>query len=278
MWIDAESALAALLHGVVLASNLAAAQGTQHGPRGRFLWAGGTQTALEALLLVVLLAVHLAAAGLTGFWNAAFFTLANPSVRPCKRPAQTGAGTAGAAAGTIGGAYQPALPSTFYGFSYLYDRTAAIGLLDHNMQQFGEQKMSIADIERAGMKLCATEQPAVASRFASHQDASKSSNFCGDVAYVTTLLSSFGFSDSYQMTMTNKIKDVELVWTLGAMLAKSAELANAGGAGGVAGSSFGGGLLVLAALAGVIYCSRRSTRFGGYRHVSAPLQTGHDSD
>ena len=80
---------------------------------------------------------------------------------------------------SFGGAYQPALPSTFYGFSYLYDRTAAIGLLDHNMQQFGEQKMSIADIERAGMKLCATEQPAVASRFASHQDASKSSNFCG---------------------------------------------------------------------------------------------------
>ena len=32
-----------------------------------------------------------------------------------------------------------------------------------------------------------------------------------------------------QLTMTNKIKEVELVWTLGAMLAKSAELA--GGAG-----------------------------------------------
>jgi apyrase/ectonucleoside triphosphate diphosphohydrolase 5/6 len=30
------------------------------------------------------------------------------------------------------------------------------------------------------------------------------------------------------MTMTNKIKDVELVWTLGAMLAKSAELTGAG--------------------------------------------------
>ena len=35
-----------------------------------------------------------------------------------------------------------------------------------------------------------------------------------------------GFDDDLSMTMTNKIKDVELVWTLGAMLAKSAELAN----------------------------------------------------
>ena len=174
---------------------------------------------------------------------------------------------------SFGGAYQPALPSTFYGFSYLYDRTAAIGLLDHNMQQFGEQKMSIADIERAGMTLCATEQPAVASRFASHQDASKSSNFCGDVAYVTTLLSSFGFSDSYQMTMTNKIKDVELVWTLGAMLAKSAELANEGGGGS---STFRGGMMLLAALGIVYYFSRRSK--GGYRHVSTPLHQGHESD
>jgi apyrase/ectonucleoside triphosphate diphosphohydrolase 5/6 len=38
------------------------------------------------------------------------------------------------------------------------------------------------------------------------------------------------------MTMTNKIKDVELVWTLGAMLAKSAELTGAGDGGGEGGS------------------------------------------
>ena len=57
------------------------------------------------------------------------------------------------------------------------------------------------------------------------------------------LLSSLGFEPSYRMTMTNKIRDVELVWTLGAMLAKSAELANEGG-----GSGFRGGLLLLAAV------------------------------
>ena len=80
-------------------------------------------------------------------------------------------------------------------------------------------------------------------------------------------------SHRYTMTMTNKIKDVELVWTLGAMLAKSAELANGGGGGG---SGFKGGLLLLVALAAVYYLSRRQS--GGYRHVSTPLHTGHESD
>lgn len=31
---------------------------------------------------------------------------------------------------SFGGTFQPKLPSTFYGFSYMYDRTAAIGLID----------------------------------------------------------------------------------------------------------------------------------------------------
>ena len=75
------------------------------------------------------------------------------------------------------------------------------------------------------------------------------------------------------MTMTNKIKDVELVWTLGAMLAKSAELANEGGGGS---STFRGGMMLLAALGIVYYFSRRSK--GGYRHVSTPLHQGHESD
>jgi apyrase/ectonucleoside triphosphate diphosphohydrolase 5/6 len=42
------------------------------------------------------------------------------------------------------------------------------------------------------------------------------------------LLEKLGFDEHKGMTMTNKIKDVELVWTLGAMLAKSAELTGAG--------------------------------------------------
>merc|ERR1712146_460139 len=94
-------------------------------------------------------------------------------------------------------------------------------------------------------------------------------NFCGDVAYLSTLLTVLGFSETHMMTMTNKIKDVELVWTLGAMLAKSAELANDHG--NAAGFGSVGLLLVLAAA--LVYYFGRRGRYGkgpGYRHVSLP--------
>lgn len=107
---------------------------------------------------------------------------------------------------SFGGAYQPALPKNFYGFSYLYDRVAAIGLLDGKPAQYGSQVATIADIEKAGAALCALEQSKVAERFSSHPDAQKASNFCGDVAYLSTLLQSFGFSNTDTITMTNKIK------------------------------------------------------------------------
>ena len=174
---------------------------------------------------------------------------------------------------SFGGAYQPKLPGRVYGFSYLYDRTAAIGLLDGKMQTFGEQQMSIALIERAGAELCALDHAAVDARFATHQDANKAANFCGDVAYVSTLLASFGFSEHFQLTMTNKQNNVELVWTLGAMLAKSAELAHSGGS---LHSGFGGGMLLLVALAVVYYASRRGSSTKGYRPT--PMGGGHDSD
>jgi hypothetical protein len=129
-----------------------------------------------------------------------------------------------------GGAYQPPLPAAqFYGFSYLYDRTAAIGLLDGQPAQFGSAPMSRADIDARGAELCALSAADVASRFRRHQDASKSNDFCGDVAYLSALLENFGFAEHTTLTMTNKIKDVELVWTLGAMLAKSAELSSRAG-------------------------------------------------
>ena len=128
-----------------------------------------------------------------------------------------------------GGAYQPPLTAQFYGFSYLYDRTAAIGLLDGQPAQFGSAPMSRADIDVKGAALCALSAADVASRFRRHQDAPKSNDFCGDVAYLSALLENFGFAEHTTLTMTNKIKDVELVWTLGAMLAKSAELSSRAG-------------------------------------------------
>ena len=133
---------------------------------------------------------------------------------------------------SFGGAFQPALPKTFYGFSYLFDRTAAIGLLDGKPTTYGTATMTRDDIEHAAKAICGLNKDAVAAKFSAANDAAKSANFCGDAIYLEALLDAFGFDDHTPMTMTNKIKDVELVWTLGAMLAKSAELANGGSGGG----------------------------------------------
>ena len=154
-------------------------------------------------------------------------------------------------------------------------RTAAIGLLDNKLQQFGTQSVRIADMQKAGDTLCEMAHPDVMERFKAHQDASKAANFCGDVAYLTTMLLALGFPEGYTMTMTNKIKDVELVWTLGAMLAKSAELRSSGGAG--SGLPLGGpqSMLLLGVAALLVVWYRRRA---GSTHGRTPLGPGHDSD
>jgi len=144
---------------------------------------------------------------------------------------------------SINGVYQPRLPKTFYGFSYMYDRTKAIGLLDGKPEQFGTATMSRDDIERAAKATCEVARQGLAAttaKFVGFQDAPKAHQFCGDAVYLEVLLHELGFDDDASLTMTNKIKDVELVWTLGAMLAKSAELASASGKGG-SGAAGGGG-------------------------------------
>jgi len=156
---------------------------------------------------------------------------------------------------SINGVYQPQLPKSFYGFSYMYDRTKAIGLLDGKPEVYGSASMSRDDIENAAKATCALDLAATTAKFVGFQDAPKSANFCGDAVYLEVLLNELGFEDDASLTMTNKINGVELVWTLGAMLAKSAELAGGGGKGGSGaaggGPSMGmmaGGLTALACL------------------------------
>jgi len=73
------------------------------------------------------------------------------------------------------------------------------------------------------------------------------------VAYLEALLDVLGFNDSQQLTMTNKIKEVELVWTLGAMLAESAKLAS--GVGSSSGLYVGlSNLLLLLLALGACFC------------------------
>jgi len=164
---------------------------------------------------------------------------------------------------SFAGEYQPQLPSSFYGFSYLYDRTGAIGLLDSAPAQFGSQRMSGKDLEKAAKDVCALDAAATTARFAAAGDASKSANFCGDVVYLGVLLEKLGFDEHKSMTMTNKIKDVELVWTLGAMLAKSAELANGGTDGGGSGMMWNVFLLLAAAAACWKFCLQKGVQKGG---------------
>jgi len=170
---------------------------------------------------------------------------------------------------SFGGAYQPPLPDTFNAFSYMYDRTAAIGLLDFKMQQYGSQTMSYDDISKAGEGVCDLDKQGAAARFAGHQDASKSHNFCGDVAYIAALLRALGFEHDTKLTMTNKIENVELVWTLGAMLAKSGELASGGSAGG----SWSLRSLSIALLTGsLLYlCWARVKKSDEYRRIGLTL-------
>lgn len=125
---------------------------------------------------------------------------------------------------SFGGEYQPSLPEKLYGFSYFYDRTVAIGLLDGVSKPYGSQKLRIEDMEIAGEGLCALGERQLTDRFRKHPELDKAEQFCGDVAYISALLRALGFASESQITVTNKIKDVELVWTLGAMLAKHAML------------------------------------------------------
>jgi hypothetical protein len=167
---------------------------------------------------------------------------------------------------------QPALPPVVYGFSYVYDRTAAIGLLDGKPAVYGSQTATLAQLERAGSQLCALDVSAVAQRFAGNPDESKRDNFCGDVAYVTAILAAFGLPHDTSIIMTNKIRDVELVWTLGAMLAESAKLAGASSGASFVSQSWQAvlGVLVPCALFGA--CAMRRFTRGDYSKMQTAPQ------
>lgn len=121
--------------------------------------------------------------------------------------------------------HQPPLPATVFGFSYLYDRTRAIGLLDGVIETFGTQQMTISDIESATKALCAMPSSEQMQRCKDCDDARDWLNFCGDATYLAVLLRhGFGIPPDMTLTMGNKVNDVELVWTLGAIIMKTATM------------------------------------------------------
>jgi Golgi nucleoside diphosphatase len=132
---------------------------------------------------------------------------------------------------SFNGAYQPPMPKDMqlFGFSYLYDRTKAIGLLDGFLEAYGTQSMTTSDIRDAAVSLCNLTPTETKARFEAAEDADKWMNFCGDSTFIVALLEDgFGIHPDANLTMGNKVADVEIVWTLGAMITKVAHLRSLG--------------------------------------------------
>ncbi|NWS69699.1 ENTP5 diphosphohydrolase, partial [Crotophaga sulcirostris] len=93
--------------------------------------------------------------------------------------------------------------SSFYAFSYYYDRAVDTNLIDY--EQGGV--LEVKDFERKAKEVCDNmERYRSASPF-----------LCMDLTYITALLKEgFGFRDSTLLQLTKKVNNIETSWTLGA--------------------------------------------------------------
>ncbi|NXX78654.1 ENTP5 diphosphohydrolase, partial [Urocolius indicus] len=93
--------------------------------------------------------------------------------------------------------------SSFYAFSYYYDRAADTNLIDYERGGI----LEVRDFERKAKEVCDNmERYNSASPF-----------LCMDLAYITALLKEgFGFRDNTLLQLTKKVNNIETSWTLGA--------------------------------------------------------------
>ncbi|NXL65241.1 ENTP5 diphosphohydrolase, partial [Chordeiles acutipennis] len=93
--------------------------------------------------------------------------------------------------------------SSFYAFSYYYDRAVDTNLIDY--EQGGV--LQVKDFERKAKEVCDNmERYNSASPF-----------LCMDLTYITALLKEgFGFKDNTLLQLTKKVNNIETSWTLGA--------------------------------------------------------------
>ncbi|KAK2523859.1 hypothetical protein Q9233_009740 [Columba guinea] len=93
--------------------------------------------------------------------------------------------------------------SSFYAFSYYYDRAVDTNLIDY--EQGGV--LEVKDFERKAKEVCDNmERYNSASPF-----------LCMDLTYITALLKEgFGFRDNTLLQLTKKVNNIETSWTLGA--------------------------------------------------------------
>ncbi|XP_064420971.1 ectonucleoside triphosphate diphosphohydrolase 5 isoform X2 [Latimeria chalumnae] len=93
--------------------------------------------------------------------------------------------------------------SSFYAFSYYYDRAVDTGLIDY--EKGGVIK--VKDFEIKAKEVCNNL----------HRYSSRSPFLCMDLSYITALLKEgFGFPDTTVLQLTKKVNDVETSWALGA--------------------------------------------------------------
>ncbi|NWT65198.1 ENTP5 diphosphohydrolase, partial [Prunella himalayana] len=93
--------------------------------------------------------------------------------------------------------------SSFYAFSYYYDRAAETDLIDYERGGV----LEVRDFERKAKEVCDNmERYNSASPF-----------LCMDLTYITALLKEgFGFRDNTILKLTKKVNNIETSWTLGA--------------------------------------------------------------
>ncbi|KAK7907240.1 hypothetical protein WMY93_015852 [Mugilogobius chulae] len=95
--------------------------------------------------------------------------------------------------------------STFYAFSYYFDRAVDAGLID------GDQggRLEVRDFKKRAKEIC------------NKMSSSPPSGpfLCLDLTYITALLKDgFGFKETTALQLTKKVKNVEASWALGAAL------------------------------------------------------------
>nr|XP_020022333.1 ectonucleoside triphosphate diphosphohydrolase 5 isoform X4 [Castor canadensis] len=93
--------------------------------------------------------------------------------------------------------------SSFYAFSYYYDRAADTHMIDYEKGGI----LKVEDFERKAREVCDNLE----------NFTSGSPFLCMDLSYITALLKDgFGFADSTLLQLTKKVNNIETGWALGA--------------------------------------------------------------
>lgn len=121
---------------------------------------------------------------------------------------------------TYGGSAQPRPISTYVAFAFYAERTVKLGL---------PSKLTVADIRAKGEEICGMSLADVEKRYVDVSNG-KASDLCFDLAFVASNLElGHGLKESLgtELLVMNKVNDVELGWSLGAMFAELSNLGTA---------------------------------------------------